>query len=58
MKTMKLQACLADPCIYKKDEIWLLLYVDDVFVISKHLQNVQHTIDTIVSHLDVKNWDR
>lgn len=45
----------SDPCIYHQDGIWLLLYVDDVILMSKSSSKIAETIDNLSARIEIND---
>lgn len=55
MNDLKFVSISSDPCIYYCRGVWILLYVDDVILMSHCQERVMEIIDQISCRLDVKD---
>ena len=54
---LKFKACPVDPCIYKRDDIILLLYVDDMLFIAPETHQLQELVKNLSKRFEVKvDW--
>ena len=55
MSQMKFYMLSADHCVFFKDDIYILLYVDDIIIMSKTLHSMTNVKAELTQHLDVKD---
>ena len=55
MNKMGFRPLLSDPCVYRRDNILLLLYVDDIIVMGPVASEIESVKEQLKSHLDVKD---
>lgn len=48
---------VSDRCVFRKGELWVLLYVDDVIIIVKDIDTVQDTKNRLSALLDMKDME-
>ena len=41
MKKLLFKRCIADECLFRRGNIWLLLYVDDILLIGKNREHLE-----------------
>ena len=46
---------LADPCIFHRGNVWVLLYIDDITLIRPQLLEIEKFQKQLESYLDVKD---
>lgn len=55
MKEIGFKALLCDECVFRRGNVWLLLYVDDVIVISSLRSSGDHVKVELMKHLEMKD---
>lgn len=55
METMGFKKLLADDCVYRRGDLWMLLYVDDIILMSQDDMLITGVKTELSSHLDVKD---
>ena len=55
MKILNFKPLRSDPCIFHRNGIWLLVYVDDIMVIAHRELDITNVIRDLKRHLDVKD---
>ena len=55
MKSLNFSILLADCCVFIRGNVWLLVYVDDILIISPHISNIRKVKYDLSIHLDVKD---
>ena len=58
MNVLQFEALRAGPCIFRRKEIWLLIYVDDIIVIARREKDINQLIKDLKRHLEVKDLGR
>ena len=51
-----LEAWLSDKCVFGREEMWVLLYVDDVIIMGKEMENIEKLKKQLSSQLEMKRW--
>lgn len=46
----------ADECVFKREGVWILLYVDDVIVMSANKASLESVRRELTRHLKMKDW--
>lgn len=57
MHMMGVDKLFSDICVYRRGRVWLLLYVDDVVVMSAEKEDVYCFKRDLNEYLDVKDLD-
>lgn len=57
MNLMKFGKLMSDDCVYRRGQVWLLLYVDYITLIGSTDENISSVKTEPKLHLDVKDMD-
>lgn len=55
MKLLKFEPLKSDPCIFRREDTWILLYVYDILVISAAAEDIDATVVELNQHIDVND---
>ena len=55
MEKLGMTALITDKCVFRKKELWILLYVDDVVIIGKNCEDIGNVKRQLSSLLEMKD---